>query len=63
MVGFMDDSDRIPQKVEGIKVHRGIDRVERYLRMCDIHDVVIAKPELKKKTDYRAYKQDPAQGG
>ena len=49
MVGFMDDSDRIPQKVEGIKVHRGIDRVERYLRMCDIHDVVIAKPELKKR--------------
>jgi Undecaprenyl-phosphate galactose phosphotransferase WbaP len=49
VIGFLDDSPRqAPFCIEGIKVHGRIDRIERYLGMADIHDVVIALPDLDK---------------
>ena len=48
IVGFVDDLKDSPRMVEGIKVHRGIHGIERYIRRCNIDDVVIAKPDLKK---------------
>ncbi len=49
VVGFLDDrppADGAP--LAGYKVHRRLDRVERYLVACDIHDVVIALPDRDK---------------
>ena len=43
VVGFLDDAQMAAHScVEGVKVHRGIGQVERYMTNCDIHDVVIA---------------------
>jgi undecaprenyl-phosphate galactose phosphotransferase len=46
IAGFVDDSDI--KEVEGIRVHRFIDKLERYIRKCGIQDIIIAKPELDK---------------
>ena len=48
VAGFVDDEEGLPRMIDGIKVHRGVDRIERYIRRCGIQDVVIAKPELEK---------------
>ncbi len=48
VAGFVDDDDGLPRRVDGIKVHRGVNGIERYIRRCGIQDVVIAKPELEK---------------
>lgn len=47
VAGFIDD-DRAQEYIEGYKVHRGESRIERFIKKCCIHDVVIAKPEIKK---------------
>lgn len=41
-----DDGPDVPDNIEGIKVHRRLQNLERYIRMRDIHDIVIAKPEM-----------------
>lgn len=49
VVGFLDDVPTTARScIEGVKVHRRIDHVERYLALCDIHDVVIALPERER---------------
>ena len=48
IAGFVDDSEI--KEVEGIRVHRHIDKLDRYIRKCGIQDIIIAKPELNKKT-------------
>jgi len=49
IVGFLDDDpNKAGKKVEGIKVHRGIDRASSYLRGCRITDVVVAMPGASK---------------
>ena len=49
VVGFVDDDATTKkQHIEGVKVHAGIECVERYLKNCDIQDVVIALPLLDK---------------
>jgi Undecaprenyl-phosphate galactose phosphotransferase WbaP len=46
IAGFVDDTEI--KEVEGIKVHRYIDHLDRYIRKCGIHDIIIAKPDLEK---------------
>lgn len=52
VIGFLDNDSRAQGRacIEGIKVHGGLDRVERYLTNADIHDVVIALPESDRDT-------------
>jgi len=47
VAGFIDDL-QTPAEIEGFKVHSGIAKVERYINAADIHDVVVAKPDLDK---------------
>ncbi len=44
VVGFIDDSD--VKEINGIKVHRNISAVKRYISFAHITDVIIAKDEL-----------------
>lgn len=46
--GFVDDDLDVPGKrVGGLKVHKGLGRVERYMGRCAIQDVFVAIPEEK----------------
>ena len=47
VAAFVDDTPAA-EKIECCKVHRGIDKIERYINAADIHDVVVAKPEMDK---------------
>jgi len=48
VVGFLDDDpEKIGSRVEGIKIHRGVDRAQKYIGRCGIHDVIIAMPGCK----------------
>lgn len=43
--GFLDDDpSKLGTRVDGIKVHRGVDSAGKYLRQCGITDLVIAMP-------------------
>jgi Undecaprenyl-phosphate galactose phosphotransferase WbaP len=45
VIGFLDDNaEKAGTKIDGIKVHRGVDRAVDYLRVCNITDVFIAMP-------------------
>lgn len=45
VVGFVDDDPaKVGGRIEGIKVHRGIDRARSYIRRCNIEDLFIAMP-------------------
>ncbi|GAB4487430.1 MAG: undecaprenyl-phosphate galactose phosphotransferase WbaP [Thermodesulfovibrionales bacterium] len=45
VIGFLDDDERkVGTRVNGVKVHAGVDRAELYLRNCGIRDVFIAMP-------------------
>jgi undecaprenyl-phosphate galactose phosphotransferase len=51
VIGFLDDTHGQGRScVEGIKVHGRLDRIERYLTNADIHDVVIALPDLDRES-------------
>ena len=47
VAGFIDDA-AAERRIDCHKVHRGIEKIERYINSADIHDVVVAKPELDK---------------
>lgn len=47
VAGFIDDN-RPSRFVEGLKVHKGEGKIERFIKKCCINDIVIAKPEIKK---------------
>jgi len=48
IVGFVDDvSDT--RRIEGIKVHRYLKRIEKYISCGGITDIIFAKPDLEKK--------------
>lgn len=48
VAGFIDDRPQNSGQIEGIRIHHCIDKIERYIKRCSIHDVLIAKPELEK---------------
>ncbi len=49
VIGFVDDLAKIKKRYfEGIKVHGHMECMERYLKNCDVQDVVIALPEFDK---------------
>ena len=45
VAGFVDDK---PVQIDCFKIHEGIAHIGRYIKAVDIHDVVVAKPELPK---------------
>jgi undecaprenyl-phosphate galactose phosphotransferase len=50
VIGFLDEErSKGSARVQGIKIHGHLDRIERYLSNADIHDVVIALPEYDKR--------------
>ena len=45
VIGFVDDDPRkFGQRIEGVKIHRGIDRAFNYINRCNLEDVFIAMP-------------------
>jgi undecaprenyl-phosphate galactose phosphotransferase len=45
ILGFLDDDPaKCGMKIDGIKVHRGVDRAAEYIKGCNIEDLVIAMP-------------------
>jgi undecaprenyl-phosphate galactose phosphotransferase len=46
VIGFVDDDEGTERSVEGVKVHRGIEQVDRYIGPCNVSDIFIAKPEM-----------------
>ena len=45
VAGFLDDDPgKIGKRIDGVKIHMGVDRAERYINRCEIHDVIIAMP-------------------
>ena len=50
VVGFIDEDKSLRGSyIDGVKVHNGFKKVEKYLRNCDILEVIIAIPSLNKK--------------
>lgn len=46
VLGFIDDDPEIQErKIDGLKIHRGLDKAERYIQRCGIQDVFVAIPE------------------
>ncbi len=51
VIGYIEDNESSPKKeINGIKVHGHLDLVERYLKNCDIQDIVIAIQGIDKST-------------
>lgn len=45
VIGFLDDDPaKVGERIDGIKVHRGVERAASYLRRCQVMDVFIAMP-------------------
>lgn len=45
VVGFVDDDpEKCGKRIEGIKVHRGIDKALSYINRADVEDIFIAMP-------------------
>lgn len=45
VIGFVDDDPaKCGEKIEGIKIHRGIDKALSYINRADIEDIFIAMP-------------------
>ena len=45
VIGFIDDDTTAERIIDGIKVHRGINYLERYIRKCKISDIFLTTPE------------------
>ncbi|MGO9614010.1 MAG: undecaprenyl-phosphate galactose phosphotransferase WbaP [Dissulfurispiraceae bacterium] len=45
VIGFIDDDTTAERIIDGIKVHRGIKYLERYIRKCKISDIFLTTPE------------------
>jgi undecaprenyl-phosphate galactose phosphotransferase len=49
VVGFLDDDpDKIGKRIEGIRIHGGVDKAHKYIGKCGIDDIVIAMPGCEK---------------
>lgn len=50
VVGFLDDDpEKIGRNIDGIKIHAGVDKAQKYIGRCGIEDIVIAMPGCEKK--------------
>lgn len=47
IAGFLDDAPGA-RALCGLRVHQGLEKIERYIKQAAIHDVIVAKPELEK---------------
>jgi len=49
VVGFFDDDpQKIGRRLNGIKVHKGVDNAPRYTDRCRIREVIIAMPRIER---------------
>ncbi len=49
VAGFLDDDpEKVGKQIGGVKVHKGIDKTERYIGKCGINSVIIAMPSAGK---------------
>ncbi len=49
VVGFLDDDPaKIGKKIDGIKIHSGVDKARKYIGRCGINDIIIAMPGCSK---------------
>lgn len=48
VAGFIDDKSSSLREIDGIKIHHYINRIDRYIKKCGIHDILIAKPDLER---------------
>lgn len=46
VAGFVEDDPDAPVSIDGIRVHRFIGGIDRYIKNCGIHDILIAKTGL-----------------
>lgn len=45
VVGFVDDDPaKFGKKIEGVKIHKGVNRAVKYIKRCHIEDLFIAMP-------------------
>ncbi|MFZ2196835.1 MAG: undecaprenyl-phosphate galactose phosphotransferase WbaP, partial [Thermodesulfovibrionales bacterium] len=45
VIGFVDDDPaKFGKKIEGVKIHKGVDRAVNYIKRCQIEDLFIAMP-------------------
>jgi undecaprenyl-phosphate galactose phosphotransferase len=45
VIGYLDDDPaKVGSRLDGVKVHRGVDNAERYLKQSQIADLIIAMP-------------------
>src|SRR5574340_59698 len=45
VIGFVDDDPaKFGKKIEGVKIHKGVDRAVNYIKRCHIEDLFIAMP-------------------
>jgi undecaprenyl-phosphate galactose phosphotransferase len=45
IIGFVDDDpEKCGKSIEGIKIHRGVDKALHYINRCNVEDVFIAMP-------------------
>lgn len=50
VVGFLDDDpEKSGNSIDGVKVHKGVDRADQYINRCGIDDLVLAMPGAGKK--------------
>ncbi len=49
VVGFIDENDpKTTQCIDGIRVHGHLQKIERYVKKCDIQDVIIASDKIER---------------
>jgi undecaprenyl-phosphate galactose phosphotransferase len=49
VIGFLDDDpEKVGRYIDGIKIHRGVDRAANYIKRCNVRDIFIAMPGAKK---------------
>ena len=49
VVGFLDDDpEKIGKDIDGIKIHAGVDKAQKYIGRCGIEDIIIAMPGCEK---------------
>jgi len=49
VIGFLDDDpEKVGRKIDGIKIHRGVEKARKYVNRCRIQDIIIAMPGVER---------------